>query len=208
MNQLTQRVAVHIFHRDEVGAVVLTNLVNVRDVRMIEGRCCCCFLFESAHPIVVGDNVGGQNFQSNFAMKLSVLGQVHFTHPTRAKLRADFVTAEFGAGGKRHLKSRIKITSLVCVPRERASCLPSREKSNQKIWSVLKSVNCTGLPPSNGSDQMLETPLMVSMYVRARPSGVQRRPASLVKLDRGRSSTLIGSPPAKGMMATLVSVFC
>jgi hypothetical protein len=69
----------------------------------------------------------------------------------------------------RYLKSRIKTSSLVCVPRESASCLPSREKSNQKIWSALKSVNFFGGPPSSGSDQMLETPLIVSMYLRARP---------------------------------------
>src|SRR5207247_1280405 len=99
-------------------------------------------------------------------------------------------------------KSRIRITSLVCVPRERASCLPSRERSNQKIWSDLKSVSCFGAPPSRGSDQMLETPLIVSMKVRARPSGVQRRPAMMLKLC-GKSSILTGSPPAKGMMATL-----
>src|SRR5688500_4788590 len=99
------------------------------------------------------------------------------------------------------------MTSLVCVPRETASCLPSCEKSNQKIWSVLKSVNCFGGPPSRGSDQMLETPLIVSMYVTARPSGAQRSPAARVKLGRGRSSTLTGSPPAQGMMASLMGVF-
>src|SRR5262249_33224581 len=104
-------------------------------------------------------------------------------------------------------KSLIRITSLVWVPRERASCLPSREKSNQKIRSVLKSVNRTGLPPASGSGQMLENALIVSMWGRERQSGVQRRPASLVKLGRGKSSTLTRSPPVKGMMATLVSVF-
>lgn len=104
-----------------------------------------------------------QNLHGNVAAQLSIATLVDFSHSACSKLRADFIAARFCVGGKRHLKSRIRITSLVCVPRERASCLPSREKSNQKIWSVLKSVNCFGRPPSKGSDQMLETPLIVSM---------------------------------------------
>src|SRR5438093_13494071 len=115
-------------------------------------------------------------------MQPRVLSQIHLAHAALANLRADFIAAEFCAGCNRHSvlrKSLITITSLVCVPRERASCLPSREKSNEKIWSVLKSVSCFGAPPSSGSDQMLETQLIVSMSARARPSGVQRKPVML-----------------------------
>jgi hypothetical protein len=42
-------------------AGALANLVNVCDVRMVESRRRCCFLFESTHPIFIGDNIGGQN---------------------------------------------------------------------------------------------------------------------------------------------------
>ena len=48
---------------------------------------------------------GGQNLQRDAAMKLCVFGQIHFTHPAFANLRADFVTAEFCAGTKSHYYS-------------------------------------------------------------------------------------------------------
>jgi len=44
----------------------------------------------------------------------------------------------------------IRITSLVEVPLETASWLPSGEKPNENIWSDWKAVNCLGAPPSSG----------------------------------------------------------
>ena len=52
-----------------------------------------------------------------------------------------------------HLKSVIMTTSLVWEPRARAICLPSRDQAKEKVWSVLKSVNCRGGPPSRGRAQ-------------------------------------------------------
>src|SRR5439155_21408747 len=51
--------------------------------------------------------------------------------------------------------------------RERASWRPSREKSNQKMRSALKSVSGFGAPPSSVWAKMLETAPRVSMYARA-----------------------------------------
>jgi len=53
-----------------------------------------------------------------------------------------------------HLKLLMSATSLICVPRARASCRPSRAKSNQKMLCDLKSVSRLGEPPPTGKAQM------------------------------------------------------
>src|SRR5262249_38308179 len=97
-----------------MSAGAFANLVNMSDVRMVESRRRCCFLFESAHPIFIGDNIGGQNFQRNFAMKLSVLRQVHLTHSACAKLRADFVPTEFSTAVNCHFRNSLRISTTSC----------------------------------------------------------------------------------------------
>src|SRR5436309_15520286 len=53
MNELTQRKAINELHRDEVHAFVLTNFVDVRDVRMIQRGGGLRLLSETPHPIFV-----------------------------------------------------------------------------------------------------------------------------------------------------------
>jgi hypothetical protein len=57
-----------------------------------------------------------------------------------------------------YLKSLIMTTSRSSGPRESASHLPSRDQSNEKIRSDLKSVNCRAGLSSSGWIQMFETP--------------------------------------------------
>ena len=52
-NLLAERLAIHKFHRNEIHAIVLANLVDVRDVRMIERRGSLGFLGESTHAILI-----------------------------------------------------------------------------------------------------------------------------------------------------------
>ena len=47
MNLLAQRDAVNELHGDKFGTVVLANLIDVRDVRMIECRGRLCFTDET-----------------------------------------------------------------------------------------------------------------------------------------------------------------
>ena len=56
----------------------------------------------------------------------------------------------------------IRTTSLFRLPRARASCLPSLEKSNQKIRSEVKLVNCLAGLPFTGCAQRFETPPLVT----------------------------------------------
>ena len=99
---LAQGFAFDIFHRDEGHTLSLANLVDVRDIWMIEGRGGFGFLHEAPHALLVRGNLGGQNLQRYLAIQFCVLREIDFTHPTRAKLGKDFVAIETAAGGDVH----------------------------------------------------------------------------------------------------------
>ena len=56
-----------------------------------------------------------------------------------------------------HLKLLICTTSPPSTLRDKANCLPSRDKSNHEIPSDLKSVSCVGGLPSRGRFQRFQT---------------------------------------------------
>src|SRR5256885_10384279 len=97
MNLFAQRRAVDEFHRDEMRAGLLANLIDVRDVWVIQGGGSLRFLNEAPHSIPVGRNVGRQDFKRYASSQLRILRQIHFTHSALADLRADFIASEFCA---------------------------------------------------------------------------------------------------------------
>ncbi len=46
-------------------------------------------------PLRIERDLSRQDFQGDRAIQLRVMREVHFTHATFAKLRADFITAYF-----------------------------------------------------------------------------------------------------------------
>ena len=54
------------------------------------------FLDETTQPVVASE-IARQNFQSDFAIELGVVGQINLSHATRTELGADFVAANFCA---------------------------------------------------------------------------------------------------------------
>ena len=75
--------------------------MDVRDVRMIEGRQRLGFAREPCEAIsVVGERVR-QDFERDLAIELRVTGAVHLTHATFADQRGHFIDAEAGARCKR-----------------------------------------------------------------------------------------------------------
>ena len=94
---LSQRLAIDKLHRNEVSAFALANLIDVRDVGMIERGCGLRLLNETAHAIFVCSDIAGQNFQHDGAPELQIFGEINLAHSALANLRADLVTAEFGA---------------------------------------------------------------------------------------------------------------
>ena len=73
-----------------------------------------------------------------------------------------------------HRKLLIRITSLLLLPRVRASCLPPHDQEKSKIRPDLKFVICFGGPPVSFCSQRLETPFLVNTYCKASPFVAQR----------------------------------
>ena len=63
-NQLAERLALNIFHDNEVGAVVAGDVVDGDDVGMIEGRGCFGFLHESPFAIRIATSSGGSTLMA------------------------------------------------------------------------------------------------------------------------------------------------
>jgi hypothetical protein len=47
------------------------------------------FLFEAPHPILIGSQISGKNFQGNLAMQPRIFREIHLAHSTRADFRDD-----------------------------------------------------------------------------------------------------------------------
>src|SRR5438128_124922 len=103
MNLFTQRSAINKFHRDEVSLIVVPNLEDLRNIRMAQCRRRFSFANETLHPIPIRCDICGKNLQRDFTIELCVLSKINLAHSARAKLRADFVAAEFCSCYQTHL---------------------------------------------------------------------------------------------------------
>src|SRR4029453_13448630 len=93
MNFLAQGDAVDEFHCNEMRTIAFANLVNMRNVRVIERGGGGRLLLEAPHSILACGKLTGENLQRSFAMEASIFGEIHLTHSALAYLRADFVAA-------------------------------------------------------------------------------------------------------------------
>ena len=80
--KLAERLAVDELHRDERRSVVLVDVVDGDDGRMIERRRRSCFPLEATEPLRIGRELVGQDFDRGFTPELGVLGAVDLAHPT------------------------------------------------------------------------------------------------------------------------------
>src|SRR5438552_3774255 len=138
------------------------DIVNRKNVRMVQGAGSLRLLLKSPQSISVLRESCGKNFDCYIAIQFLIARAIHLTHPARAELRADFVTAE-SCACVNHLKLVIRTTSLLTTPRESASCFPSRDHAKLKMRWSLKSVSGFGSPPASGCAQMFETLLLVTI---------------------------------------------
>jgi len=75
-----------------VHAIAFSDLIYVRDIRMIQCGGGGCLLFEASHPIFVSREIWWKNFQGDVAMEPRVFSQINFAHAALADFRADFIT--------------------------------------------------------------------------------------------------------------------
>src|SRR5947207_10150089 len=99
---LIRRFAFDEFHDKVVDAVLMSDIVESADVRMIEARHRASLSLESLTDLGVIRQMGRQNFDRNGPIKACVFRAVHLAHPARAERCEDFVWAEPGARGKSH----------------------------------------------------------------------------------------------------------
>jgi len=86
VDQLAQRESVHKLHRDEMRAFVVADLINGGDVGMVP-RCSSVRLWhKAAHAILIGRQLGRQNFQRHLAVQAGVISEIHLAHSTCADL--------------------------------------------------------------------------------------------------------------------------
>ena len=90
-NAVLQRLAVEKLHRDELLAVLLADVVNGADVRVIQRRSRLRFAAEAFQRSGIVEHFVGQEFQRHRAMESRVLGLVNDTHPTTTELLEDAV---------------------------------------------------------------------------------------------------------------------
>jgi len=106
-NLVAQRHAIDVLHCDEVEIIHCSDLVDVRDVWVIERRGRRGFLFEAPHSILVRSEVSRQDFQRDFAIQTRVLREVNFAHAARTEEGANLVATELGLGRKSHAKEKV-----------------------------------------------------------------------------------------------------
>ena len=87
--------AVDELHRDERGAVVLVDLVDGDDVRVIEGGGGARFLDEPAVAIGVRRRLGRQHLDRDRPAEPGVVGGVDNPHPAPADLGVDAIVGNF-----------------------------------------------------------------------------------------------------------------
>jgi hypothetical protein len=93
-NQGIDRSPGHELHHEEIDAVIRVEVVNGRDVGMIEPRQRQRFLLESGAAFVVGEAAVRQQLECDVAIETLVARPVHDAHPAGADSLQDPVVAQ------------------------------------------------------------------------------------------------------------------
>ena len=97
-NALRQIVALDQFHHQRANTAGFFEAVDVRDIRMVQGRERLRFAGEPRQPVGVAGEWVRQNLERDVTIEFRVAGAVDLPHPALADLRNDFVDAESSAG--------------------------------------------------------------------------------------------------------------
>lgn len=90
--QITQRLTLQILLHDETYAgIVLANVVDRCDVRMIQSRRRARLLLESRHALRLSRELRRQHLDRHLAAEARVLRQPHLPHAALAERLEDFV---------------------------------------------------------------------------------------------------------------------
>ena len=101
-DQRIQRLALHVLHDNEVGALLVRDIVDGDDVGMVQRGGRLSFLNKPPLALWFANLVFRQYLDGNNAVQPCVLGLIHFTHPARAEWADNLVSTQLASGGYTH----------------------------------------------------------------------------------------------------------
>ena len=104
-NLVRERFALEVLHHEERRSLVLADVVNGADVRVIELGHRACLAFEPLAQLRVRRKRGWQHLDCHGAIEAPVARPIHFAHSARAYWCNDFIGTEPSAVGECHEKA-------------------------------------------------------------------------------------------------------
>lgn len=93
--------AFDILHHDETYAAAFADIMDDRDVRMVERRRRFRLTREAKHPVLVRREISGQNFQRHRAIQPRVAREINLSHAAGAEQGIDLIVTEYAADERR-----------------------------------------------------------------------------------------------------------
>ena len=97
-----QRLPLEILHHEEIDAILLADVVEDADVRMVQRRDDTRFPIEPLTELRIGRERRRKDFDGDRAIQAGVTRSVHFAHAARADGGLDFIRTEASSGYERH----------------------------------------------------------------------------------------------------------
>ena len=86
-----ERLALEIFHDEEIGAVLPSDVVQRADVRMIQAGDGASLALKPLSPIRLVSHMLRQHFDGDDSIQSGISSRVNLAHPARANRGKDFV---------------------------------------------------------------------------------------------------------------------
>ena len=102
VQELSESPSLHELHHDVVGALVLPDVEDRRDVRVVQGRGGVGLPFEATSSLGVGGKLRRKDLDRDCALEAGVLRLQDLTHTPRPDGREDLVGSEHAARRERH----------------------------------------------------------------------------------------------------------
>ena len=97
-----QGLAFEVFHDQEIGPVLVADVMQRADVGVIQRRNSAGFALEALPGIKIGGKMRRQDLDRDGAIQARVPGAIHLAHAASAQRRLNFIGPEFRPGGKCH----------------------------------------------------------------------------------------------------------
>ena len=141
-NAVLQRLPVEQFHHHELLALMIADVVERADVRVVQARDHPCFAQEALHDLAIGLGLVGQELDRHLAAEAGVFGLVHHPHAARAEarqhavVRDGFTNHKFPVSGSSST-SRIFFASCIGV---NGFCKKGLPSSSTPVFTIASSV--------------------------------------------------------------------